>query len=226
LENQLLIQFNNVITAKWPSTQIEESYDDLTPRELFELAYHTCNSVAMRSILIKLTPSENRGGSQAVLYSNTKKFINIEALEKNLRITKYFPEGSTGDKLNTEIHPKLKSRKNKFASKDRAMKTDLLKTILVERKLDECSNFVVLKDINRKVYFAIGDARESAAVVPMFMEAEGASLVQLALNKWMSTVQTFDQEKPFPNNSVTGLLKNLVQIKKWVLNLISTHLDK
>ena len=225
MENQLLNQFNTVITAQWPSTQIEVSYDGLTPRELFELAYHTCNSVAMRSILIKLIPSENRGGSQAVFYSNTKKFIIVEVLENTLRITKYFPEGSTGDKLNTEIHPKLKSRKIKFASKDSAMKTDLLKTILVERKLDECSNFVVLKDINRKVYFAIGDARESAAVVPMFMEAEGASLVQLALNKWMSTVQTFDQEKPFPDNSVAGLLKNLVQIKKWVLNLISTNLD-
>ena len=226
MENQLLNQFNAVITAKWPSTQIEVSYDNLTPRELFELAYHTCNSVKMRSIQIKLTPSENKGGSRAVLYSNTKKFIIIEALENTLRITKYYPEGSTGDKLNTEIHPKLKTRKSKFASKDIAMKTDLLKTILVERKLDECSNFVVLKDINRKVYFAIGDARESAAVVPMFMKAEGASLVQLALNKWMSTVQTFDQEKPFPTNSVTGLLKNLVQIKKWVLNLISTNVDK
>ena len=226
MENQLLIQFNNVITVQWPSTQIEVSYDNLTPRELFELAYHTCNSVAMRSILIKLIPSENRSGSRAVFYSNTKKFIIIEALENTLRITKYFPEGSTGDKLNTEIHPKLESRKTKFASKDGAMKTDLLKTILVERKLDECSNFVVLKDINRKVYFAIGDARESAAVVPMFMEAEGASLVQLALNKWMSTVQTFDQEKPFPDDSVAGLLKNLVQIKKWVLNLISSYLDK
>ena len=226
MENLLLNQFNTVITAQWPSTQIEVSYDNLTPRELFELAYHTCNSVAIRTILIKLTPSENRTSFQAVLYSNTKKFINIEALENTLRITKYFPEGSTGDKLNTEILPKLKTRKIKFASKDGAMKTDLLKTILVERKLDECSNFVVLRDINQKVYFAIGDARESAAVVPMFMEAEGASLVQLALNKWMSTVQTFDQEKPFPDNSIAGLLKNLVQIKKWVLNLISTNLDK
>jgi len=226
LENILLNQFNSVITSQWPFTQIEESYDNLTQRELFELAYHTCNSVKMRGILIKLAPSENKGGSQAVLYSNTKKFINIEALENTLRITKYFPKGSTGDKLNTEIHPKLKTRKVKFASMDGVMKTYLLKTILVERKLDECSNFVVLKDINRKVYFAIGDARESAAVVPIFMEAEGASLVQLALNKWMSTVQTFDQEKPFPDNSIAGLLKNLMQIKKWVLNLVSTNLDK
>ena len=226
MENLLLNQFNNVITAQWPSTQIEESYENLTPRELFELAYHTCNSVAMRSILIKLAPSEKKGGSQAVLYSNTKKFIIIEALENTLRITKYFHEGSSGDKLNTEIHPKLKTRKKNFGVKDNTLKAYLLKTILVERKLDECSNFVILKDINRKVYFAIGDARESAAVVPIFMEAEGASLVQLALNKWMSIVQTFDQEKPFPDNSIAGLLKNLVQIKKWVLNLISSYLDK
>ena len=226
MENLLLNQFNTVITAQWPFSQIEVSYDNLTQRELFELAYHTCNSVKMRSILIKLAPSENKEGFQAVLYSNTKKFISIKALENSLRISKYFPEGSTGDKLNTEIYPKLETRKTKFASKDDAMKTDLLKTILVERKLDECSNFAILKDINRKVYFAIGDARESAAVVPIFMEAEGASLVQLALNKWMSAVQTFDQEKPFPDSSVAGLLKNLVQIKKWILNLISTNLDK
>lgn len=226
MENILLKQFNELILTQWSFTQIEESYDISTPRELFELAYHTCNSVANRSILIKLSPTENQSGSQAILYSNTKKFINIEALENSLRITKYFPEGSTGDKLNTEIHPKLKNRKTSFAKKDGALKSDLLKMILVERKLDECTNFVVLKDINRKVYFAIGDARESAAVIPIFMEAEGASLVQLALNKWMSTVQTFDQEKPFPDNSIAGLLKNLVQIKKWILNLISTYLDK
>ena len=226
MENLLLKQFNDVISTQWPFTQIEESYDELTPRNLFELAYHTCNSVANRTLLIKLSSTENQSGSQAVLYSNTKKFINIEALENSLRITKYFPKGSTGDKLNTEIHPKLKDRKKNFVVKNNALKTDILKMILVERKLDECTNFVVLKDINRKVYFAIGDARESAAVVPIFMEAEGASLVQLALNKWMSAVQTYDQEKPFPDGSIAALLKNLMQIKKWVLNLISTNLDK
>jgi hypothetical protein len=226
MENLLLKQFNELIITQWPFTQIDESYDDLTPRELFDLAYHTCNSVAMRTILIKLSPTENKSGSQAILYSNTKKFISIETLENSLRITKYFPKGSTGDKLNNEIHPELKNRKTLFINKDTAIKADILKMILVERKLDECTNFVVLKDINRKVYFAIGDARESAAVVPTFMEAEGASLVQLALNKWMSTVQTFDQEKPFPENSVAGLLKNLMQIKKWILNLVSTNLDK
>ena len=55
MENRLLIQFNNVITTQWPFKQIEESYKSLTPKELFELAYHCCNSITMRNIFIKLS---------------------------------------------------------------------------------------------------------------------------------------------------------------------------
>jgi hypothetical protein len=161
-----------------------------------------------------------------VLYSNSKKFIAIEGFENSLKITKYFGEGTTGEKVITEIQPLIQKRKANFASKDLEMKTQILKSILVERKLDECANLVLLKGINRRIYFAIGDARESAAVVPIFMEAEGASLVQLALNKWMETAQRLEQEHTFPDNLVTGLLKNLTQIKKWLLDLISSFLDK
>jgi hypothetical protein len=179
----------------------------------------------MRNIYIKQSPNETKEGSQTVFYSNTKKFTFIEALDEGIRLTKYFSEG-TGDKLINEVKPKLENRKLTFSSKENDLKSQVLKIILVERKLDECANFVMLNEINRKVYFTIGDARESAAVVPIFMEAEGSSLVQLALNKWMTTVQTLDQEKPFPDNLVPGLLKNLMQIKKWVLNLVDTLLDK
>jgi len=226
MENRLLNQFNNVISTQWQFKQFEEQYGNLTQRELFELAYHTCNSVNMRTIYIKLSQSESTVGSLAVLYSNTKKFTSIEALDNGLIVTKYFPEGSTGEKLINEIQPRLKNRKNFFINKENEIKTQMLKMILIERKIDECANYVMLKDVNRKIYFAIGDARESAAVVPMFMEAEGASLVQLALNKWMTTVQNLDQEKTFPENLVSGLLKNLMQIKKWLLNLITINLDK
>ena len=226
MENRLLTQFNSVITSQWLSKQIEESYDSLLPRELFEIAYHTCNSVAMRSIYLKLSSSEDQAGSKAVLYSNTKKFTTVEALDKALTITKYFSEGSSGDKLVSEIQPSLKRRKEIYTSKEQDIKTQLLKCILVERKLDECANLVMLKGKNRKIYFAIGDARESAAVVPIFMEAEGASLVQLALNKWMETAQRLDHEENFPDNLVPGILKNLTQIKKWLLDLISKNLDK
>jgi len=226
MENRLLTQYNSVITSQWLSKQIEETYEPLIPRQLFEIAYHTCNSVSMRSIYIKLSSSEDQAGSKAILYSNTKKFTSIEALDNILKITKYFGEGSTGDKLVTEIQPTLIRRKEIFASKDQDIKIQILKCILVERKLDECANLAMLKDINRKVYFAIGDARESAAVIPIFMEAEGASLVQLALNKWMETAQRLDHEKNFPENLIPGLVKNLTQIKKWLLDLISKNLDK
>ncbi len=226
MENRLLNQFNNVITSQWLSKQIEEVYYPLLPRELFELAYHTCNSVAMRNIYIKQSSSEDEGGSIAVFYSNSKKFAAIEALDKSLKITKYFSEGTTGDKVTLEIQPLLKRRKELFAKKDTELKTQILKSILVERKLDECANLVMLKGINRKIYFAIGDARESAAVVPIFMEAEGASLVQLALNKWMEIAQRLEPEHLFPDNLVPGILKNLTQIKRWLLELISSNLDK
>ena len=225
MENPLLTQFNNVIRTQWSYKQFELLYEPLIPKQLFELAYHTTNSVGMRNIYIKQSPNETKEGSQTVFYSNTKKFTFIEALENRIRLTKYFSEG-TGDKLINEIKPKLEKRKLIFSSKDNELKSQVLKIILVERKLDQCANFVMLNEINRKVYFTIGDARESAAVAPIFMEAEGSSLVQLALNKWMTTVQTLDQEKSFPDNLVPGLLKNLMQIKKWVLNLVDTVLDK
>ncbi|MFX1587102.1 MAG: hypothetical protein ACFFC1_03015 [Promethearchaeota archaeon] len=225
MENRLLNQFNNVISTQWPFKEVEEPYTPLTPRALFELAYHTCNSVTMRNIFIKLSPSLEKGGSQATFYSNSKKFINIEGLDDVIRLRKYYPGDSTGDKLITEIQPLLNKRKAEFIKKDKQIQTQILKIILVERKLDECANLVMLKEINRKIYFAIGDARESAAVVPIFMEADGASLVQLALNKWMTTVQNLDQEKVFPETHVSGFLKNLMQIKKWILNLISLNLD-
>ncbi len=226
MENRLLSQYNSVITSQWPSKQIEEPYNTLIPRELFEIAYHTCNNVTMRNIYIKLASSEDQAGSKAVFYSNTKKFTSIETLDNGLTITKYFSEGSSGDKIVTEIQPNLIRRKETYSSKEQDIKIQILKSILVERKLDECANLVMLKESNRKIYFAIGDARESAAVVPIFMEAEGSSLVQLALNKWMETAQRLDHEQNFPENLIPGIIKNLTQIKKWLLDLISKHLDK
>lgn len=225
MENRLLNQFNNVIKPQWFFKQIEEPYETLTRRELFELAYHTCNSVSTRNIFIRLASSEDQDGSKAIMYSNTKKFTSIEAIDSFLKVTKYFSEESTGDKITTEIQPLLKKRKEFYTSKDTELKKQILKSILVERKLDECINLVLLKSINRKVYFAIGDARESAAVVPLFMKAEGASLVQLALNKWMETAQRLEQEQTFPDKLVPGILKNITQIKRWLIDLISSKLD-
>ena len=226
MENRLLDTFNSTVSSQWLSQQITESYDGLNSRELFELSYHTCNTVSMRAVFIKLSQDEIKGGSKAILYAKDKRFIQIESLEDFLRITMFFDEQGNANKLIEDISPKLKQRKASFIDKEKEDKTQILKIILVERKLDECANSVMIGDINRKIYFAIGDARESAAVVPAFMEAEGASLVQLALNKWMTTAQNLPPEETFPKNTAPGLLKNLMQIKKWVLNLVSKLLDQ
>lgn len=226
MENRLLKQFNEVITSEWPCEKHSEPYENVNHRALFEITYHTCNSVAARNIFMKLSQDEDKGGSQAILYHAKKKtFIKIESNDDALSINLYANDEDTCASLDETIVPKIKARKDNFAAKDKKEQAQILKTCLVMRKLDECGNYVMLKEIARKVYFAIGDARESAAVVPMFMGAEGASLVQLALNKWMSAAQRLPQENPFPDDHVPGLLKNLMQIKKWVLNLISKHLD-
>jgi hypothetical protein len=227
MENKLLDEFNNKITSQWPSKQITEEYGSLNHRELFELAYHTSNTISSRSIHHQLSQDVNKAGSMAILYySKQKRFTSIEALENVVKITMYSSEEGNLDKLINEIQPILKSRKEKYDARDNDTKTQLLKNILVERKLDEAINLSMLEEIARKVYFAIGDARESAAVVPMFMQAEGASLVQLALNKWMAFAQRLPPESPYPKSHLAGLLKNLLEIKKWVLNLITINLDK
>ncbi len=226
MENRLLNQFETVITSEWPSKQIQIHYDPLNRRELFELAYHTCNTLSSRNIFIKITQDETKAGSSAILYATNKKtFISVETLEDYLQITQYFNQAAV-DELEQKILPTFQARKEKYTNKESEIKTQLIKTILVERKLDECANLVMLKGLTRKIYFAIGDARESAAVVPIFMEAEGANLVQLALNKWMEITQNLPPEELFPETHSSGMLKNLVQIKRWVLNLISTYLDK
>ena len=92
MENRILDQFNSTIINQWSSKEFTLEYDPLNHRELFELSYHTNNSVGMRNIFIKLSQDENKAGSKAILYSNTKKFISIEALDDNIKVIKYFSE--------------------------------------------------------------------------------------------------------------------------------------
>ena len=105
MENRLLTQFNDIISTQWQFKEVYEPANPLSSREIFELAYHTCNSITTRSIFLKLSPSEATG-AQAILYLSSKKFITIDALDNGLKIKKYYPEGSTGEKLITDLHPK------------------------------------------------------------------------------------------------------------------------
>jgi len=225
MENRLLNQFENVIYTEWLTEEINEPFEPLNHRELFDLTYHTVNNVGTRCIFIKLF-QDFKKGSKAIMYSKNKTFISIENLEDHLNAVCYYNDNENANRLTNTILPLLQERKMRFEKKQKGIKAQILKSILVERKIDECANLVMLKDINRKVYFAIGDARESAASTGIFMNAEGSRLVQLALNKWMTTAQNLPPEQQFPEERVSGLLKNLMQIKRWLLNLISSYLDK
>ena len=85
-------------------------------------------------------------------------------------------------------------------------------------------HFTLSNEVNRRVYFAIGECRERAALIPIFQNSKGADLVQLALHKWMDYVLRLNQDEKFPEEKTTGLIKNFLQIKKWLKDLITKQL--
>lgn len=44
--------------------------------------------------------------------------------------------------------------------------------------------------------------------------------MQLALHKWMDAVLRFPQDSPFPEDKITPMIKNFLQIKKWLRDLV------
>ena len=91
MENRLLNQFINVISFQWQSEEINEPYDLLKYRELFELTYHTFNNICTRCIWINLN-QDFMGGSKAIMYSKNKTFTSIQSSDDYLNITKFFNE--------------------------------------------------------------------------------------------------------------------------------------
>jgi hypothetical protein len=226
VENKVLSQYKNVVEKNWKSKTILIPYDDLTKRQLFEIAFHGCNTVQQRLIWVKLSADENQAGSTIILYNSTKKmFCKIQAAEEGVNITFYASTEEELGPLSDDLNNKCDVRKSSFKSMDDENKNQILKTVIVLRKIDEAINQVMTRDVTRKVYFSVGDARETAAVIPMLIEAEGYSLVQLALNKWMTYCQNLPQDQEFPTEQGKGMMKNFLQIKKWVIGQIKVKLE-
>lgn len=223
--NKVLTQYKNVVEKSWKNKTISIPYDDLNKRQLFEIVFHTSNSVQQRLIWVKLSGDDNKPGSTIIMYNSTKKtFCKVQALDDGLNVTYY---GNTEEELDAplgEIKNKCDIRKKGFGGLDDEMKAQILKTVIVLRKLDEGINQIMTRDETRKVYFSVGDARETAAVIPMLIEANGYSTVQLALHKWMAYAQNLPQEQEFPAES-KGILKNFIQIKKWIIGQIKAKLE-
>jgi len=43
MENRLLDNFNDVIISQWMNEEVNESYNSLSSKELFEVSYHIAN---------------------------------------------------------------------------------------------------------------------------------------------------------------------------------------
>lgn len=216
----LLEEFNKVQKV-WPSRSFAELYAPITPEELFELGYQASSDVAFRCITIKLNPGDNHKGDVAILYNSaTKQFISLLNRDDGLKIDLFEETDANVDANILPIKQNLLLYKSQLQSIAPGPRDQIIKCILVLRKIDEAIHLSLSRDMSRRVYFAIGEARERAALVSVFQNSKGSDLVQLALHKWMDAVLRFEQDAPFPQDKVTPMVKNFLQIKKWLRDLI------
>jgi hypothetical protein len=220
----LLEEFNKVQKV-WPNRTFAESYAPITPEEIFELGYQAASDVAFRCITIKLNPGENHKGDVAILYNSaTKQFISLLNREDGIKIDLFEETDANIDANISSIQQNLVLFKSQLQKIEPVLRDQIIKCVLVLRKIDEAIHLSLSRDMSRRVYFAIGEARERAALVPIFQNSKGSDLVQLALHKWMDAVLRFEQDTPFPQDKITPMVKNFLQIKKWLRDLITNLL--
>ncbi len=220
-----LLQEFAKINKVWPTASFIIPFSPLSNLELFELGYFTASDVPFRCISIKLNPGSNHLQNIAILYnSSTKQFISLFNKDEGLVFTVFEENKDNIESHLVTLQTNLTNFKNQLAQMPTDLRTQLTKCILVERKVDETMHQSLSKELSRKVYFAIGECRERAALIPVFQNSKGADLVQLALHKWMDFAKNQDQDQPFPTESTMGLVKNFIQIKKWLKDLITNQL--
>lgn len=220
-----LLQEFMKINKVWPSRSLKLPYSSLTKLEMFELGYFAASEVPHRCFSIKLNPGNDHLKDVALLYNSaSKQFVSILNHEEGLVITIFESSEDELENHLAEIENKLKKYMTQLVEKTAELRDQIAKCILVERKLDEAMHLSLSNEVSRRVYFAIGECRERAALIPVFQNSKGADLVQLALHKWMDTALNLPQDTPFPPEKTKGLVKNFLQIKKWLIELISNQL--
>ncbi|QEE14340.1 hypothetical protein DSAG12_00153 [Promethearchaeum syntrophicum] len=220
----LLTTFSE-INKKWPNQSFKILFDPLTKLELFELGYFASSDIPFRCFSIKLNPGDNHDKDVALLYSAaSKQFISLLNKDDGLVLTLYENNKDEISQHLELIKTDLAKFKDQLTSMREDLRDQIVKCILVERKVDEAMHFTLSNEVNRRVYFAIGECRERAALIPIFQNSKGADLVQLALHKWMDYVLRLNQDEKFPEEKTTGLIKNFLQIKKWLKDLITKQL--
>ncbi len=190
----------------------------------FELAYHASNTPSLRCFHVKVAPGEDAGSQAALLDAKTQIFNEILGIDKGIMLTSYGKEEALVAQEHTRVKADYVKFCGKYPTKDEKLKDQISLAILVERKVDEVIDLTLKKEKGGRVYFAVGETRERAANIPLIMEAENGSIVQLALQKWMSTMSQAAREEPIKDELHQGIIKNFLQIKKWLLALVTKTL--
>jgi hypothetical protein len=213
------------INKEWPNKSVKIAYEPMGKSDLFELAYFAASDVPFRCFSIKLNPGADHIKDVALLFNSaTKQFISILNNEDGLVLTLFENNPDEIGAHAEAIEKDIIQFKEQLIAKTPDIKDQITKCILVERKVDEAMHLSLSNELARKVYFAIGECRERAALIPIFQNSVGADLVQLALHKWMDFALRLPQDDPFPEANTTGLVKNFLQIKKWLKELITKQL--
>lgn len=218
----MLLEKFEKIKKIWPNSVKSLPYGEISRKDLFELAYHASNDVSYRCIHVITKPGQDEPGNEAVIYSSHgKKIVSIMGTEEVINITMYVKDNSEGYERLEDISKALNVHVEDFKKKTENIRNQIAQSILVERKIDEVINLTMSMDMARKVYFAIGEARERGALIPILMNGRAADVVQLAMMKWMNSALNEPQEDKFPEKKVKALVKNFVQIKDWLIKLIN-----
>ncbi|GAB4315783.1 MAG: hypothetical protein Kow0069_17730 [Promethearchaeota archaeon] len=220
--SSLVDQFTKIENA-WKNVSETVPADGVSAQHLFELAYHAANAKPDRCIQLHLEGGD-QGGDALLFNVPQKMFKKVTSVDGGVVVALFKKTEERLQETLDQIVSRLSQAKAAFAAKSPTEQEQIATAILVERKVDEVINRAADHELARAVYFAIGECRERMALVPLLMEAEKASIVQLALNRYMSAASNMAPDAPFPEEALQGTLKNFLQIKSWILAVISKAL--
>ncbi|MHA1793702.1 MAG: putative selenocysteine system protein [Promethearchaeota archaeon] len=224
----ILERFNKAKTL-WTNKKIVIENNQLpqnwTQNEAFFASYHAINGPSARNIFFKNTLDTDPHGNIAIFLNKTNQFYQVEATDRGLELTVWVHPDII-DKMD-EIISGLQEKTLGYIKKiedNKDKKKGIINTIKIEHHIDEVINNAMNGESSNAVYFSIGKVREFAANIPLLMNASGASIFQLSLNKWMSLAQQIraaSPEQKFPAEKVKPLLAEALKWKKYVMDFLN-----
>ncbi|MHA1699802.1 MAG: hypothetical protein ACTSWN_13235, partial [Promethearchaeota archaeon] len=176
---------------------INECPTGWTMNDCFHAIYHAMNSQSTRNIKMVLVPDTDSHGNVAVSLFKQEHYYQIEAMADGVEITVW-----AGDQVKDSIDGLISSYSGKikkylsFIGPKKDKKVDIIKSIIIEEKIDEVINNVLNKEKASVVYLSVGKVREFGANIPLLMNAPNANIFQLSLQKWMEETNNLRVANP------------------------------